>query len=365
MAATTVLGAAGLCPPGSPFEGWVAFSEGRITEVGSGPAPRGAVDLGASLLVPGFVDLQANGLDEVDFANAGPAGWQQARETLARHGTTAFCPTFVTAPLDAYEQALTGARAAQDTTEAVPTVLGVHLEGPFLGGAPGAHPPDLVRPVDLAWLEKVMAAFPELVKIVTLAPEADNGLQATRMLSASGVVVALGHSTSSYDDARAAADAGATVVTHLFNGMGPMHHREPGLAGAALDDDRLVPTLIADLVHVHPAALRLALARKQRVALVSDVVGAIGEVDTSSGAPRLPDGTLLGATALLDRALANVVALGIPIERAVALVTSIPSDVLGVPDHGRLQSGARADVVALDPSSLAVRQTWIGGELAE
>jgi len=154
------------------------------------------------------------------------------------------------------------------------------------------------------------------------------------------------------------------MVTHLFNGMGPLHHRDPGLAGAALDDDRLVPTLIADLVHVHPAVLRLAFARKERIVLVSDVVAVADDTDTSAGAARLADGTLAGATTLLDGSLANVVGLGVPIERAVALVTSSPADVLGLTDHGRLVAGARADIVALDPRSLAVRQTWIGGTIA-
>src|SRR5205809_579955 len=195
-----------MCPPGRPVPGWVAIADGLIVEVGSGPAPAGAVDAGRALLAPGFI----------------------------------------------------------------------HLEGPFLGGAPGAHPVALVRPADCEWLRALLAAFPRLVTIVTLAPDADPGLAATRLLAENGVTVALGHSTATYDAARAAADAGARLVTHLFNGMGPLHHREPGLAGAALDDERLTPTLIPDLVHVHPAALRLAIHRKHNVCLITDRVATEG-----------------------------------------------------------------------------------------
>ena len=245
----------------------------------------------------------------------------------------------------------------------LPTIVGVHLEGPFLGGAPGAHPVALVRPADCEWLRALLAAFPRLVTIVTLAPEADPGLAATRLLAEYGVTVALGHSTATYDEARAAGDAGARLVTHLFNGMGPLHHREPGLAGAALDDERLTPTLIPDLVHVHAAALRLAIRTKHSVALVTDRVATTGLSVTEDGAARLDDGTLAGSTLSMARAVQNTVGLGIPVERAVEMAATMPADALGLPDRGRIAAGMRADLVALDPSSLTVRAVWLGGEL--
>ncbi|HEX6311390.1 MAG TPA: amidohydrolase family protein, partial [Acidimicrobiia bacterium] len=195
--------------------------------------------------------------------------------------------------------------------------------------------------------------------MVTLAPEADPELAATRLLTERGVVVALGHSTASYDAAGRAAAAGATVVTHLFNGMGPFHHREPGLAGAALTDGRLTPTVIADLVHVHPAALRLAIGAKRSVALVTD---AVASGDVAADAVRLPDGTLAGSTLTLAGAVANVVALGVSVERAVEMAATVPAEVLGRGERGRLAAGRRADVVALDPRSLAVRTVWLAGE---
>jgi N-acetylglucosamine-6-phosphate deacetylase len=212
-------------------------------------------------------------------------------------------------------------------------------------------------------LRALLAAFPRLVTIVTLAPEADPGLAATRVLAENGVTVALGHSTATYDAARAAADAGARLVTHLFNGMGPLHHREPGLAGAALDDERLTPTLIPDLVHVHPAALRLAIRTKHRVALVTDRVATTDLSVTQDGAARFDDGTLAGSTLSMARAVQNTVGLGVPVERAVEMAATIPADALGLPDCGRIAPGMRADLVALDPSSLTVRAVWLGGEL--
>jgi N-acetylglucosamine-6-phosphate deacetylase len=277
----------------------------------------------------------------------------------------------VTAPLDAYERRLARIAATRASGTGGAAILGVHLEGPFLGGAPGAHQVDLLRPADPAWLSRVLDDHPGLVRVVTLAPEADPALAAIRLLARRGVVVALGHSIASYDDVMAAADAGASVVTHLFNGMGPFHQREPGLVGAALTDPRLTPTVIADLVHVHPAALRLAIAAKRSLALVTDAVAVDADTDTDAGdtalsdrdgVPRLRDGTLVGSTLSLDRAIRNVVGLGVPVERAVEMATTVPAGVLGVEDRGRLVPGARADLVVLDPTTLEVRAVWFEGE---
>jgi N-acetylglucosamine-6-phosphate deacetylase len=365
VAMTIVLASDALCRPGPPAPGWVAIDDGLVVETGSGPAPTGAVDAGSALVAPGLIDLQVNGVVDDDFASADPEGWRRAGRAQLERGVTAFCPTLVTAPLDRYHDALERVEAARaDTADRpLPSIIGVHLEGPFLGGAPGAHPVELVRPVDLAWLRQLLAGFPGLVTITTLAPEADPDLAATRLLRDHDVTVALGHSTATYDEARAAADAGARLVTHLFNGMGPLHHREPGIGGAALDDARLTPTLIADLVHVHPAALRLAITHKRNVALVTDRVATTGLRVTDDGAARLTDGTIAGSTLSMDDAVRNVVGLGVPVERAVQMASEIPADVLGLTDRGRIEPGARADLVALDARSLAVRAVWREGEL--
>lgn len=368
------IAAASVVVPGSPGRptdirapAWLTIDAGRVVEIGAGRAPAGATDLGDAVLAPGFVDLQVNGVGRVDFAAATADEWRRAREELLLGGVTSCVPTIVTAPLDAYDPMLVAVDAAAKEPASGARLEGVHLEGPFLGGAPGAHPVELLRPGDPDWLAGLLDRHAGLVRIVTLAPEVDAELACTRLLARRGVRVALGHSTASYELARAAAGAGATIVTHLFNGMEPLHHRDPGLAGAALDDERLTPTLIADLVHVHPAALRLAIARKRDVALVTDAVAVPGAgpepVHVEGRVARMPDGTIAGSVITMARAVANVVALGLPAERAVELATVVPARVLALDTFAARGIGGRADLVALDPHGLTTRAVWLGGEL--
>ena len=363
---TTILTGTALCPPGQPTPGWIAFDEGVIVGMGRGRPPTGAggsvQDLRDALMIPGFIDLQCNGVGHDSLATADDAGWRRTAANLARHGTTAYCATLISAALESYDGPLARAEARQHGQSASgAALLGVHLEGPFLGGAPGAHDAALLREADVAWIRTLLERHPGLVRIVTLAPEADPGFVATRLLDDAGVVVGLGHSRATYDEARAAADAGARMVTHVFNAMGPLHHREPGLVGAALDDDRLTPSVIADGIHVHPAVLRLILACKANVVVVSDAVAFADGVVAHDRGVFLADGTLAGATSLLDHSVATLVHAGVAIERAVELVTAVPARLLGLDDRGRLEVGARADIVALDAATFLPSNVWIGG----
>jgi N-acetylglucosamine-6-phosphate deacetylase len=339
---------------------WLVMGDGRIVATGSGPAPAGAVDLGDALLAPGFVDIQVNGIGAVDFATATVDDAVGAIDRLVARGCTTCLPTICTAPPDAYPAILDrlgAVRAARPDA-----ALGVHLEGPFLGGAPGAHPVDLIRTVDLDWLLALCERFGDLIRLVTLAPEADPDLRAIGALTERGVVVALGHSTVDFDGARAAADAGATVATHLFNGMGPLHHRAPGLPGAALTYRPLVPSIIPDGVHVHPALVKLTLGARPDAILVTDAVATIAPVTEREGAAYMPDGTLAGSVLTMVDAVQRVAALDVPVAAAVRHATRNPAAAIGATDRGRLAPGARADVVALDPDTLAVRGVWVGGE---
>jgi N-acetylglucosamine-6-phosphate deacetylase len=306
-------------------------------------------------------------LGAIDFWRADPDEWRAAGAALLASGVTSYLPTLVSAPRDGYRDALARVAEARREAEraAFPRIEGVHLEGPFLGDAPGAHPRELLGPVDVEWLIGLVEAEPGLVRLVTLAPEADPDLLGTRALVERGITVSLGHSRCSYEDARAAADAGATLVTHLFNGMGPFGHREPGLPGAALDDDRLTPGLIADFVHVHPVALRLA-AMRTRCFLVTDAV-AVGidyhglPVVDRDGAGYLPDGTLAGSTVTMDRAVRNMESLiGLP--TALEMATATPARAVGIDTFATLGLGGRADLVALDRTTLEVQGVWLGGE---
>ena len=330
---------------------WIALEGGRIVASGAGTPPGDALDLGDAWIAPGFVDAQVNGTGATDFASATVEEVVAAVDALVASGTTGLLPTLCSAPLDAYAAMLDRMEAVR--AQRPGAVVGVHLEGPFLGGAPGAHPVELIRTVDLDWLRELCDRHADLIRFVTLAPEADPDGAAIALLAERGIVVALGHSTVDYDGARRAVDAGARVATHLFNGMGPLHHRAPGLAGAALTDERLVPSLIADFVHVHPAMVQLALAARPDAMLVSDAVRA---ADTT-----LADGTLAGSKIAMADAVRNVASLGFPPARTIRYATGNPARVLGLADRGRIAPGARADLVALEPETLAVRSVWSAG----
>ena len=322
------------------------------------------------LIVPGFVDLQVNGVDDVDVAAADGADWDRLDTLLAHQGVTTWCPTLVTSPMDRYPAAIDRIAAARRRPdECRPSIAGIHLEGPFLGGAPGAHPPRHLQPIDLDWL----AALPDDVTLVTLAPELERAAEATALLAGRGVVVSLGHSTPTAEQVEACITAGALLVTHLYNGMSGLHHRSPGLAALALTDDRVAASMIADGVHVDPVMMRLAWRTKpDGIVLVTDAVawragtaGTIG-LEVRDGAPRLPDGTLAGsAVTMVDAVRRSVAECGATLEQAVAAASSRPAHLLGLHDRGVIAPGRRADLVALAdtgaPDDMTVAQTWARG----
>lgn len=333
---------------------------GRVLGVvpGAGDAPH-------HTLVPGLVDLQVNGHDDVDVASARGADWDRLDALLLAQGVTAWCPTLVTAPLDAYAAPLARIAEAAAREGLHPEILGVHLEGPFLGTRPGAHPPGLIRAVDRSWLD----ALPALVALITVAAECPGADEAWAWARARGVVASVGHSGADADTARSAFGAGAAMVTHLFNGMSGLDHRHPGVAAAALLDAHVAAGLIADGVHVHPDLIRLAFRAKgpDGIVLVTDAVGwragTVGHLDIGHDgtAPRLADGTLAGSSLTLDRAVANVVSWGAAdLVGAVRSATTSPADLLGRPDLGRISPGARADLAALDADGRCTA-TWLGG----
>ena len=341
----TVLTASRVVTPTRVLEPGVVEIEGdRIALVAPATGP-----VQARTLVPGFVDLQVNGVDGIDVRDASGSDWDRLGDAQAREGVTTWCPTLTTAPLESYAEPLARIGAARRSSGG--RVAGAHLEGPFLGGMPGAHDVDHIVPVDGQWL----ADIPDCVAVVTIGAEAEGALDAIASLAARGVLVAIGHSAATYDEAIAAADAGARLVTHCFNAMPPMHHREPGLVGAALADARLAVSLIADGVHVHPAVLTVALRAKGRggVVLVTDSV---------AGPSRRPDGRLAGSKLTMSAALRNAVErCGASLEDGVWAAATTPAALLGLHDRGRIEPGARADLVSLD-ADLAVEATWVAGQ---
>lgn len=315
-------------------------------------------------LVPGFVDLQVNGIDDIDVATADGNDWDRLDQLLLAQGVTSWCPTLVTSPLTAYARPLARIAEAARRGGARPHLVGAHLEGPFLGGAPGAHRPELIVPIDLQWL----ADLPPAVRVLTIGPEQPLALEAIRLLTGAGRLVALGHTRADEQEFDAAVAAGARLTTHLFNGMTGVHHRNLGVAAAALTNDAVAASLIADGVHVHPRVLRIAFAAlgAERAVLVTDSVawrsGAAGPVrlQMRDGAPRLADGTLAGSALTMDTAVRTCVAAGIALEHACAAASANPARLVGLGDRGAIRVGARADLVAL-AADLQIEQVWVGG----
>jgi N-acetylglucosamine-6-phosphate deacetylase len=360
---------------GMTADAWILLDGDAIAAVGSGrdapPAGR-AVDLGDATLVPGSLDLHVHGAAGGSHDD-GADGIRTAVALHRRHGTTRSVLSLVANPVPDLVRSL---GAIRDAMAADPTVLGAHLEGPFLSPhAAGAHAHEhLVDPTP-ARIEALLEAGEGVLRQVTIAPELDGALDAIRRLVAAGVVAAVGHTTCSGDVARGAFDAGATVLTHAFNAMPGIHHREPGPIMAAVADERVTLELILDGVHVAPAVAGLLFgAAPDRVALVTDAMAATGsadgryrlgslEADVRDGIARLAGtDTIAGSTLTQDVALRIAVReVGLALPDAVAALTVVPARALGLQDrYGLLRAGSAADVVALTPG-LEVARVWAAG----
>ena len=358
---------------GSTADGWVLVVGDTIRAVGSGPdapAADAVVGLGDAVLTPGSVDLHGHGgatrAYEDDDSTAALAAHRS-------HGTTRSVLSLVANPLPELAASMAHVRAVMADD---PLVLGVHLEGPFLSPHnKGAHNASfLVDPTPSA-VDALLEAGEGVLRQITIAPELPGALDAVARFVDAGVVVAVGHTVATHDQARAAFDAGATLLTHAFNAMPGLHHRAPGPIGAAVADDRVTLELILDGVHVHPVvATTLFRAAPGRVALITDAMGAAGAADgeyrLGSLEVTVTDGiahvagtdTIAGSTLTQDQALRNAVSLaGRTLPEAVAALTSVPARALGLGDRfGRLAPGYAADLVALSPD-LEVRRVWGGG----
>jgi N-acetylglucosamine-6-phosphate deacetylase len=357
--------------------GWVAVRDGRVVATGAGlpPAPID-VRLPAGTLAPGLVDLQCNGAFGRDLTTADAEGWVEVLAGLPAFGVTSVLPTLVTAPIERLVAALQTAASVAAPAGAARS-LGVHLEGPYLSPQrAGAHRRDLLRMPDVAELGSMLQAGSGVLRCMTLAPELPGALAVVSHLVAAGIRVSVGHSDATDIEVAAAADAGATLVTHLYNAQSPLHHREPGVVGAALADERLTLGMIADLEHVAPTAVRVAFAAAgDRIALVSDATPALGLppgrhvfagdtviVEAPGAPPRRLNGTLAGSALRLADAVGNVIGCGVSPIRALLAATRTPADAIGATGIGRLVPGSRADLVWFD-EAWALRATWVDGHL--
>lgn len=349
----------------------------RLRGADDAPDDATRIDLGGGYLCPGLVDLHCHGaavFHRSDHPDGLEAALASDATAMARHGVTAWLVTTVSGSRDALRRFLAGTAscvAEPSRSGAVP--LGIHLEGPWINPrAAGAQPEAGIRPFDARHDASLLDLGAGLVKLVTLAPEVPGASQLQKELERRGIVAALGHSLADVDAVDDAVTRGARHVTHLFNAMGAMHHRAPGLAGAALADPRLSCDLICDGVHVHPAMVALAArAKGSGLALVTDRIDppepasggfGSGALRRDGSAWRLPGGALAGSCVHLDEAMRNLQRFaGLPLAEAVAACSLRPARLLGIEaERGTLRPGARADLVVLDPE-LRVRQTWVGG----
>jgi N-acetylglucosamine-6-phosphate deacetylase len=366
--------------------GWLATSGGRVLACGAGPPP-GLVarDFPDCTVVPGFIDMHVHGGGGASYTDAGYTdtdgtdtdgtdadGIAETAGFHLRHGTTTTLASLVTAsPADL----IAGVRALAAACRRG-TVAGIHLEGPWLSRARcGAHDPTLMRHPDPAEIDAVLTAGDGAIRMVTLAPELPGAHAAIRRFLDAGVVVAVGHTDATYEETQQAVAAGATVGTHLFNAMPPLHHREPGPALALLQDPRVTVEIIADGVHVHPAVVHALIrtAGPERVAVVTDAVAAAGcadgafrlgavPIDVVSGVARVHGtSTIAGSTATMDRLFRSVAAAA-GLAAAVQVTSATPARALRLDHVGSLRDGYDANLVVLDRdlqvAAVMVRGDW-------
>ncbi len=366
----TTLGGIIALPDGSTTKGIVAFTD-RIERIEESSS------VGDDYILPGLVDLQVNGSDGIDVMRATPSSLLEIGRRLAREGTTAWMPTAVTAPIeqiarshDAIAEATTLSRESSGQSAAI---FGMHLEGPFISPHRlGAHPKLNIEPHGDPF-EQVLAM--RSLRLITLAPEIPGALDAIGRLVARGVVVSIGHTNAMLEEANAGIAAGARMFTHVYNAMRPLNHRDPGVIASALAPSPAFAALIPDGVHVHPEMLRLAWRARgangmlivtdkvllaNTVANPGDNVGR-GRAIIRDGAVRLADGTLAGSIiSMLDGVRFMIDKVGVTVGEAAVLAATNPANLLEATDRGRIQFGARADLIVLS-RALKLKAVFLGG----
>jgi N-acetylglucosamine-6-phosphate deacetylase len=346
--------------------GDVEIVDGTISGYGLA-SPNGK---GRGIAAPGLVDLQVNGFGGVDLLEADANGFCRAGAALLETGVTAYLPTFITAP----EEQVIAALREVPRRIAGPRILGVHLEGPFLAARRlGTHPSSCRRDPDPELLDRLLDAGP--VRLMTLAPELPGASDLIDLLHARGVTVSCGHSDATAEEADAAFDRGIRSVTHLFNAMRPLQHRDPGIVGSALARDDVVVQIILDGIHLAAETAKVVWrAAAGRVALVTDAIAGAGtlgadgpsslgglDVTIRDGVALGPDGVLAGSLLTMIEAVRNLHALGVPLEAALAAGSAAPARVIGAVAAGRIEVGLPADLIVLD-DNLEVERVLVGGE---
>ena len=343
--------------------------------------PSGAEEILATdkTAIPGFIDVHIHGAGGHDVMEGTPEAFRSITRKVAEHGTTSLLATTVTARTDDTVRAVEGIASyiaiQHETEEPRAEILGIHFEGPFISKERrGVHPAELIQAPSAPMLSRFLKAAAGNARIMTIAPELFGAAPCIDAAREAGLVVSIGHTDATYEQARAAMARGARSATHVFNAMRPFSHRDPGVIGAVLTSLDINAELIADGVHVDEAAMKLLLLAKgaSGITLVSDGLSATGmpdgkytlggmEVTVSGGVCRNSAGVLAGSTLMLDRALRNIVHVGASLPDAVRMLTLNPASLLGIEfKKGSLRAGADADSLVLD-ESLQVTKVWARG----
>jgi N-acetylglucosamine-6-phosphate deacetylase len=364
------------------------IEDGIISAVGARaevhiPSNARVLDFGDAVLAPGLIDVHIHGGAGHDVMEGSDESLAAVERLMTKHGVTSYCPTTVTAPIDATLRSLDAlsnavGRASRDNgdgTRARP--LGIHFEGPFLSHAKrGVHPPALLQPASRELFERMWQAAGGRVSVMTIAPEIEGAIDLIAEVSRRGVCVSLGHSDAELPQARAGIKAGARHATHTFNAMRPLDHRHPGLLGAVLTDRTVTADIIVDGIHVDPVMVDLFLRAKgfEGAVLITDAISATGMPDGTYMLGGFPvqvhdgrcefDGRLAGSVLTLDRAVRNTMQFtGTSLQNAIRMATLNPAGVLGIAQHkGNLSVGADADIAVFTPAGEVVR-TIVGGVL--
>lgn len=385
MTTTLIHAGQALTPMGEIADAGILIRETVIEAIGpregmSLPADATEISATNKSAIPGFVDVHIHGAGGRDVMEGSNEALSTVAKTVARHGTTSMVATTVTASADDICRSCEGIAKYIATQHEGPgpraKVLGIHFEGPFLSEIRrGVHPAEWLRLPSAELLERFVAAAGGKALMLTIAPELLGAIPCIDAAIKAGLVVGIGHTDATYEQARLAMAHGAHHAVHVYNAMRPFSHRDSGVIGAVLTTPDVTAELIADGVHVEEAAMRLLLQAKSAnyVILVSDGISATGmpdgkymlgqmEVTVSGGVCRNSEGKLAGSTLTLDRALRNVVALGKSFEDATRMLTLNPAGLLGLEfKKGALRAGADADILLLD-DELQLTSVWIRGE---
>ena len=339
------------------------IEDGIIVENAGQVSDKTEMDAEGLLVLPGLIDVHSHGAVGHDFSDGDMEGLKKILAYEYAHGITSYCPTSMTIDKEELRKIFRAMGSFQEGTEDAPMsyVAGINMEGPFLdAGKKGAHRAECIMAPDVAFFRECNEACGNLIRLVTLAPNTEGAMEFTRELH-DEVSISLGHSGADYNTAKAALEAGANHVTHLFNAMMPLGHRAPGLIGAAAEDENCMAEIISDGIHVHESMVRAAFKLfPGRIVLISDSMRATGmengtydlggqKVTVKERLATLENGTIAGSATNVFDCMKNAVSFGIPLEEAIAAATINPAKSIGIFYHtGSLTPGKRADVILLD-----------------